>query len=116
MTDFNPLVVRGVVYGRGPGNSFVALDAATGKQLWAHPPVDGFNGRGVNYWESTRRQEPPPDLQRQQLPAGDRRASPARPVSSFGVDGKVDLRVGLDRDPATINAADHGRRDGCSRT
>ena len=34
MTDFNPLVVRGVVYGRGPGNSFVALDAATGKLLW----------------------------------------------------------------------------------
>src|SRR5687767_14435391 len=29
-TDFNPLVVRGVVYGRGAGSSFVALDAATG--------------------------------------------------------------------------------------
>src|SRR5829696_1537784 len=28
-TDFNPVVVRGVVYGRGAGNSFVALDAAT---------------------------------------------------------------------------------------
>ena len=28
-TDFNPLIVRGVVYGRGPGSSFVALDAAT---------------------------------------------------------------------------------------
>ena len=26
-TDFNPLVVRGVVYGRGPNDSFVALDA-----------------------------------------------------------------------------------------
>src|SRR6188508_3376358 len=52
MTDFNPLVVRGVVYGRGPGNSVVALDAASGKQLWTHPPVDGFNARGMNYWES----------------------------------------------------------------
>ena len=30
-TDFNPLVVRGVVYGRGANDSFVALDAATGK-------------------------------------------------------------------------------------
>src|SRR6188768_4546616 len=35
-TDFNPVVVRGVVYGRGEGNSFVAIDAATGKQLWRH--------------------------------------------------------------------------------
>src|SRR5215208_1148237 len=40
MTDFIPLVVRGVVYGRGPGNSFGALEAATGKQLWMHPQVD----------------------------------------------------------------------------
>src|SRR6187397_1984152 len=29
-TDFNPLVVRGMVYGRGAGGTFVALDAATG--------------------------------------------------------------------------------------
>src|SRR5262245_34877791 len=33
-TDFNPVVARGVVYGRGPNDSFVALDAATGKQIW----------------------------------------------------------------------------------
>src|SRR5688572_23543563 len=51
-TDFNPLVVRGTVYGRGPNNSFVALDAVTGKQLWVHENVEGFNARGVNYWES----------------------------------------------------------------
>src|SRR5687767_2104081 len=35
-TDFNALVVRAVVYGRGAGSSFVALDAATGKELWIH--------------------------------------------------------------------------------
>ena len=103
MTDFNPLVVRGVVYGRGPGNSFVALDAATGKQLWAHPPVDGFNGRGVNYWESrdgkTRRLIFSASNFLQEVDA-----VTGEPVTSFGVDGKVDLRVGLDRDPATINA------------
>jgi quinoprotein glucose dehydrogenase len=51
-TDFNPLVVRGVIYGRGPNNSFVGLDAATGKQIWIHEGVEGFNSRGVNYWES----------------------------------------------------------------
>jgi quinoprotein glucose dehydrogenase len=36
-TDFNPLVVRGVIYGRGPNDSFVAVDAATGKEIWAQP-------------------------------------------------------------------------------
>ena len=51
-TDFNPLVVRGIVYGRGANDSFVALDAATGKQIWIHEGVQGFNSRGVNYWES----------------------------------------------------------------
>src|SRR5688572_6363845 len=45
-TDFNPIVVRGVVYGRGPNNSFVALDAATGRLLWTHEGVNGFNSRG----------------------------------------------------------------------
>src|SRR5512144_3213816 len=30
-TDFNPLMVRGMIYGRGANGSFVALDAATGK-------------------------------------------------------------------------------------
>ena len=33
-------------------DSFVALDAATGKQIWIHEGVKGFNSRGVNYWES----------------------------------------------------------------
>src|SRR5436190_19828404 len=52
-TDFNPVVVRGVVYGRGPNDTFVAVDAATGKELWSHKGPQGFNQRGMNYWEST---------------------------------------------------------------
>ena len=73
-TDFNPLVVRGVVYGRGPGNSFVALDAATGKQLWIHEGVQGFNAARHQLLGEQGRQGSPADLQRRQLPAGDRRA------------------------------------------
>ena len=102
VTDFNPLVVRGMVYGRGPNNSFVALDAATGRQLWVHDNVEGFNGRGVNYWESAGGKErrlifsANNFLQQLDAVTGER-------VSSFGVDGRVDLRVGLDRDPASIN-------------
>ena len=101
-TDFNPLVVRGVVYGRGPNDSFVALDAATGKQIWIHEGVQGFNSRGVNYWESQG--------------GKDRRlifssanflqeidAQTGETISSFGKDGRVDLRVGLDRDPSKVD-------------
>jgi quinoprotein glucose dehydrogenase len=100
-TDFNPLVVRGVVYGRGPG-SFVALDAATGKELWMHEGVQGFNSRGVNYWESKdgkdRRLIFSSNNFLQEIDA-----QTGKTVSSFGVNGRVDLRVGLDRDPSTIN-------------
>ena len=94
--------MRGVVYGRGPNDSFVALDAATGKQRWIHEGVKGFTVRGANYWESKD--------------AKDRRlifsvnnllqeidAQTGEAISSFGSGGTVDLRVGLDRDPATIN-------------
>jgi len=101
-TDFNPLVVRNMVYGRGPNGSFVALDAATGKQIWVHEGIQGFTSRGVNYWESKD--------------GKDRRlifstlnmlqeidAYTGEPITRFGKDGQVDLRVGLDRDPATIN-------------
>ena len=66
-TDFNPLVVRGVVYSRGPNDSFVAVDAATGKQIWIHEGVKGFNVRGMNYWESKDGKRPAPVLQRRAI-------------------------------------------------
>jgi quinoprotein glucose dehydrogenase len=102
LTDFNPLVARGVVYGRGPNSSFVALDAATGKQLWIHEGVEGFNGRGVNYWESRdgkdRRLIFTANNMLQEIDA-----QTGRSITTFGVNGLVDLRVGLDRDPALVN-------------
>ena len=36
-TDFNPLVVRDVIYTRGRGNTLVALDAATGSSAGCRP-------------------------------------------------------------------------------
>src|SRR5262245_39404892 len=38
-TDFNPLVVRDVIYTRATGGRLVALDAATGQQRWASPEI-----------------------------------------------------------------------------
>jgi glucose dehydrogenase len=101
-TDFNPVVIRGMVYGRGPNGSFVALDAATGKQIWIHEGVQGFNSRGVNYWESKDGKDRRLIFSTQNM-LQELDAYTGEPITAFGTNGKVDLRVGLDRDPATIN-------------
>jgi glucose dehydrogenase len=100
-TDFNPLVARGVVYGRA-NNAFVALDAATGKEIWIHEGLQGFSSRGVNYWESRDGKERRLFFSANNvLQALD--ALTGKPIPAFGTDGRVDLRVGLDRDPATVD-------------
>ncbi len=100
-TDFNPLVARGVVYGRTRGTALVALDAATGKELWVHDGIDGFALRGVNYWESADGADRRLLFSaRNMLQAIDARTGKA--IASFGVNGRVDLRQGLDRDPETV--------------
>ena len=45
---FGPVVVDGTMYVTRAG-SIVALDAATGKELWTH---QGAPSKGLNYWES----------------------------------------------------------------
>ena len=100
-TDFNPLVARGVVYSRARGNALVALDAATGKELWVHDGIEGFALRGVNYWESADGTDRRLLYSaRNMLRALD--AQTGKPIASFGTDGVVDLREGLDRDPETV--------------
>jgi quinoprotein glucose dehydrogenase len=101
-SDFNPLVVRNVIYGLGANSTFVALDAATGKELWSSKPVPGWNTRGVNYWESKDGRDRRLIFSANNL-LQEIDAQTGESVTAFGVDGRVDLRVGLDRDPATVN-------------
>src|SRR5579863_3659246 len=54
---FNPIVNNGVMYVQAKNNSIVALDAATGKELWAHPFQGPLVERGINYWESKDKSE-----------------------------------------------------------
>src|SRR5689334_9512941 len=51
-TSFGPIVVQGVIYGRGRNGSLVALDAKSGKELWIRENMNGMTSRGMNYWES----------------------------------------------------------------
>src|SRR5882724_9732709 len=101
---FNPIVVDGVMFVLAKSNSIVALDAATGKEIWTHAPEPDTNiitNRGINYWESKDRKD------RRLLFASNHflRAIDARTgesVGSFGVNGAVDLKEGLGRDPKTL--------------
>jgi glucose dehydrogenase len=106
-TDFNPLVVRDVIYTRArstaPGGAptLVALDAATGAVRWTSAEIRSFAVRGLNYWESADGKDRRLLLTAQNmLRAFD--ANTGQPIASFGKNGVVDLREGLDRDPSTV--------------
>lgn len=101
---FNPIVVDQTMYVMARNNSIIALDATTGKEIWAHaadPGTDIITDRGINYWESKDRSE------RRLLYASNHclraiDARTGRDILSFGNQGRVDLKAGLDRDPGTI--------------
>ena len=50
-TGSSPIVVHGVIYGRGRNGSLVALDAVTGQERWVRENMAGMTSRGMNYWE-----------------------------------------------------------------
>jgi quinoprotein glucose dehydrogenase len=101
-TGSSPIVVRGVIYGRGRNGSLVAVEATTGKELWVRERMNGMTSRGMNYWESADgRDQRLIFAMDSLLQALDARTG--RPITSFGTNGVVDLRAGIDgRDPATI--------------
>ncbi|HEY1213972.1 MAG TPA: PQQ-binding-like beta-propeller repeat protein, partial [Bryobacteraceae bacterium] len=102
--SFNPVVVDGMMYVLAKDNSLVALDAASGKEVWVHQTDAGtklITHRGVNYWESKDRSDRRLFLASNNfLQAID--AQTGKLIASFGNNGLVDLRQGLGRDPATL--------------
>ena len=54
---FNPIVVDNVMYVLARNSSLVALDAATGKEIWIHENLPGLTSRGIAYWESKDRKD-----------------------------------------------------------
>jgi quinoprotein glucose dehydrogenase len=106
---FDPLVVDGTMYVLAKSNSIVALDAATGRELWAHPNMGAVGARGMNYWESKGRS----DRRLFFINAGFLTAIDARTgntITPFGDNGRTDLRNGLDRDPGrALQTSNPGR-------
>jgi quinoprotein glucose dehydrogenase len=98
---FNPLVVDGVMYVLAHQNSLVALNAATGEELWRLANQGPVGARGMNYWESEDGTE-----QRLFYINGGMLTSVdldgGHIDAAFGESGRVDLRVGLDGDISAI--------------
>ena len=107
-----PLMVDGVLYSTaGTRRAVVALDAETGELFWMHRLDEGergqgaprrLSGRGLAHWQEGS--EPARILYvtpGYQLIALD--AQTGRRISSFGTDGIVDLKEGMDQelDPIT---------------
>ena len=101
----NPIIVDGILYAATPRLRIVALDAATGKLLWDFDPRKGQRvtgkqrNRGLVYWT---------DGTERRLFFGVSNwlysldARTGETVKGFGVDGRIDLREGLGREPSRL--------------
>lgn len=99
----NPIEIDGVLYATSPMLKLFALNAATGRQLWKFDPFSDTSStkarinvnRGVTFWTDGKNKSI-------YYVAGyflyAINANTGKPVNTFGKDGKVDLRDGLDRD------------------
>ena len=104
----NPIVIGSRLFAITPKQRLVALDAATGRELWKFDPHKGEDYRGAS--------------RNRGLVAwtGDGRtilfyavgsymhavdAATGKAVEGFGQGGRIDLREGLERDPATISVS-----------
>jgi quinoprotein glucose dehydrogenase len=100
-----PLMVKGVLYSTGgTRRAVVALDAATGEQLWMHSEHEGprgaaaprqFSGRGLAYWTDGAEERILYVTPGYRLVALDARTGTR--VPGFGNGGIVDLKEGLDQ-------------------
>ncbi|HLH19211.1 MAG TPA: PQQ-binding-like beta-propeller repeat protein [Bryobacteraceae bacterium] len=105
----NPIVVDGVLYATTPKMRVVALDAATGREIWVFDPnPPGGTIRRVRNRGVTVHQDRVFFTWRNYLYALDKKTG--KPIQSFGDNGRIDLRQGLDRpaEGVTISASSPG--------
>ena len=100
----NPIIIDGVLYAESPKQRIFALDAATGRELWKFDPAIG--GRPIT---RVRHRGLTVTDDRVLFTSGGRLFALDRktglPIKSFGTDGTVDLREGLDRPVAGLSVS-----------
>src|ERR1700682_1262568 len=99
----SPIIVEGVLYVLTPTQKVFALNAATGKVLWKFD--SGIKGtqpnRGLAYWTAGKEKRIVVGVMHF-LYALD--AATGKPISSFGVEGRIDLRENLGREPVSAQS------------
>jgi len=103
--ESTPLMVKGVLYSTaGTRRAVIALDAATGEQLWMHSENEGprgaaaprqLSGRGLAYWSDGKEERILYVTPGYTLVALD--AKTGNRVPGFGVNGIVDLKQNMDQ-------------------
>jgi quinoprotein glucose dehydrogenase len=102
----NPLMVGGILYGTSPELKLLALDAATGKELWRFDPPrtgEGFGvNRGVVYWADG-------ENRRILYTAGQYlyavNVRDGQLIPTFGDRGRVDIKQSLGRDTSGLHVS-----------
>jgi quinoprotein glucose dehydrogenase len=99
-TQTQPIVVGRVMYGYTPTHKAFALDAATGKQLWLFDSgIAGVGAnRGLMHWSDGKESRVYAAVDNFVYALN---AATGKPVATFGLHGRIDLRDNLGRDPAT---------------
>ena len=95
--ECNPIIVDNVIYLTSPQIKLYALDAATGREIWMFDPFSGSEAmdvnRGISYWKDG-------NDKRILFPVYDKlyaiNAETGSPIETFGNNGSVDMREGLD--------------------
>ena len=97
--ECNPIIIGRKMFITSPGLKVIALDAASGKELWIFDPFEGESAygvnRGVTYWSD--------GLQERLFYVAGSSLYCLNPnsgllIESFADSGRVDLYEGLDRD------------------
>src|SRR5277367_3395699 len=109
--EFNPIVVGRTMYVLAKNGSIVALDATTGRELWAYHSRNlgqrVESHRGINFWQSDDGSD-----KRLLISFANNlealNAANGELITSFGNDGTVDLKAGLGRDPNSIHQIQSG--------
>ena len=97
----NPIVVDGVLYATTPKLRVVAVDAKTGREIWAFDPAKGQAQRRYRHRGVVVHQDRVFVTHKNYLYALSK--TTGQPIPSFGTEGRIDLREGLERPIESIS-------------
>jgi len=111
--ECNPIIIDSVLFGVSPKLKLFAINARTGKELWTFNPADSIANstwhrssvnmnRGVTYWSEG---EDKRIIYTVGPIAMEVNATTGKLITSFGINGGINLTNGLDRDSSKIFVA-----------